>query len=371
MAIPMIYFSKYFQTKLTNSIPSVEVSHMRFMNILLVALALTAFVFGGCSGSSNPTQPASVNDDSRNAGYMPEEYCGEATTVALIAGKHTQVGEVIVTNDDGHLYIEYVVWAPWVLVETHVAVADSLAGIPQTKKGNPPPGQFPYNEDSIIDISQWCCGTPLYIAAHAVVQKLGPNGEILETQTGWGQGDRFPGKNWAMYFMHTIQCCPKEITLPSDIVYATLYHPGPVSYWKTVLSGIGPGYNVWDGEWVGWCVEQNHYLQPGILYSGHLYSSYDPGMPVYAQDPDWDMVNYIINHKNPLATLWEIQEAIWYFIDGGNWPSTQIGQDMVNDALANGEGYKPAAGEWIAVMFDPIENTSGDRSQLTIIEVDP
>ena len=58
----------------------------------------------------------------------------------------TVVGQVKVWNDSEYLYVKYVVDAPyWHLTDTHLAVATSLGGIPQ-KNGNPPPGQFPYNE---------------------------------------------------------------------------------------------------------------------------------------------------------------------------------------------------------------------------------
>jgi hypothetical protein len=94
-------------------------------------------------------------------------------------------------------------------------------------------------------------------------------------------------------------------------------------------------------------------------------------MPDYAKDDDWDMVNYVINHKHPAASIQDIQDAIWYFVDGGVYPSDPEAKAMVDDALANGEGFYPAPGEWMAIILDPSTLTGGKRSQLTIIEVDP
>ena len=45
-------------------------------------------------------------------------------TVDLIAGQHMDVGEIQVTNDDGWLYVTYLVDVEgWCLTETHLHVA--------------------------------------------------------------------------------------------------------------------------------------------------------------------------------------------------------------------------------------------------------
>ena len=76
----------------------------------------------------------------------------------------------------------------------------------------------------------------------------------------------------------------------------------------------------------------------------------------------------IINNKDsyPSATKDDFQEAIWFFVNGGNTPSTAIGQQIVADALSNGEGFVPSAGQWIAVVCYIDEEV-----QKIFIEVDP
>lgn len=294
--------------------------------------------------------------------------CGDEFTTPLMAGQSIDAGEVVVSNDGDYLYINFVVDDPWILVESHVAVSLTLDGIPLNKSGNPKIGLFPYADGAVIDLSQFGeCGTELFIAAHAVVKMW--DGFQWQTQTGWGQGSGFDGNSWAMYFNYTIQCCPKEVSIPDEPVDALFYYPGPNSYWDTHLSNVPAGHSVWDGAWLGWCVDQGHYIQPGNQYTVYLYSSYDPDMPDYAKDEDWDKVNYIINHKQGVPD--DVQNAIWYYINGGHWPSDPDAQAMINDAEANGEGFEPMPGEWFAVILDPVENTNGDRSQLTFIEVDP
>ncbi|RLI29824.1 hypothetical protein DRO50_00835 [Candidatus Bathyarchaeota archaeon] len=91
-----------------------------------------------------------------------------------------------------------------------------------------------------------------------------------------------------------------------------------------------------------------------------MYSTYDPDNP--HPDEDWDMVNYILNHKQG---SWEdVQDAIWFFVDGGRWPSNPAGQAMVNDALANGEGFVPGPGQTLAVIL-----YIDGYTQIPIIEV--
>jgi hypothetical protein len=137
------------------------------------------------------------------------------TVVTLFAGRTMNAGTVTVTNDASNLYVQYATTSPWLLTEAHLAVADSLAGIPQTKKGNPVPGHFAYSATFdpevtsftfTIPLGGFSTGQSLFIAAHAVV--LAPDtGSGGGTQTGWGDGAGFPGANWATYFQYTVQSC--------------------------------------------------------------------------------------------------------------------------------------------------------------------
>ena len=132
----------------------------------------------------------------------------EPQIVPLIAGQHIDVGSVSVNNTESNLIVTYQTTGDWVITETHLDVATSYNGLSTTKKGNPRPGKFRYKTDHpvpvntvtyTIDATQWAEGTPLYIAAHAVV--VSPAGD----ETAWAGGLDFPGANWATYFMYEIQ----------------------------------------------------------------------------------------------------------------------------------------------------------------------
>jgi hypothetical protein len=173
----------------------------------------------------------------------------EPVTVDLIADGRAEppdqpiiAGTVTVSNDGTNLSVMYnLTLDPWLLGETHVAVgimdADgSFAGIPMTGSGNPKVGKFPYSEehDPINNpITQWTetielaaleealgvdlvAGSQIYVAAHAEIVIVGLVDDdndpdtpdvlgIVEDETGWGDGDSFPGSNWATYINYTIQ----------------------------------------------------------------------------------------------------------------------------------------------------------------------
>lgn len=62
--------------------------------------------------------------------------------VDLLAGQTIDAGDVSITNDGTYVTVTITTEGDWILLETHVAIAQEEAGIPQTKKGNPQVGLF-------------------------------------------------------------------------------------------------------------------------------------------------------------------------------------------------------------------------------------
>jgi len=146
--------------------------------------------------------------------------CSGMTSVSavwtdLYAGRdQTITGNVHVWRSGGQLNVRYSTESGWTLSETHLAVATSLDGIPQTKKGNPKIGHFPFADDhpegtEIVtyefDIYDYfpvggLSGETLFIVAHAVVEhpELGEETAWADT---WGQS--FPGSSIALFFTIT------------------------------------------------------------------------------------------------------------------------------------------------------------------------
>jgi hypothetical protein len=140
--------------------------------------------------------------------------CGSSTTVTLFGGQTIDTGTVTISNDASSITVTYTTNDPWVMTAVHLAVADSLAGIPQNKNSNPLPGHFPINTSYnppvttvsfVIPLGNFTQGETLFIGAQAEVQAPGSQGG---SQTAWGFGPRFGGHNWATYIdSFTVQSC--------------------------------------------------------------------------------------------------------------------------------------------------------------------
>jgi hypothetical protein len=195
----------------------------------------------------------------------------------LIAGKDTDVGDVLVWNDADYLYVKYATAAGWCLGETHLHVAASLEAIPQTKTGNPIPGHFDFKsshdcaaETTYVIPLAWATDTELYIAAHAEVSALSRSGHAYSVyfpEGAWGAGLDFPGKTPATYFTYTVQeylvigwanlqwppTLVGVIGTPTDNVYGQVWidgvtsAPGPTPDLRAQL-GFGPEATNPDGS---------------------------------------------------------------------------------------------------------------------------
>lgn len=146
--------------------------------------------------------------------------CSGLTSVSavwtdLYAGRDQKIaGDVHVWCSGELIYVQYSTDSGWTISETHLAVATSLDGIPQNKKGNPKIGHFPFKGDHpegteivtyVFDIYDYfpvggLSGKTLFIAAHAVVSHPDFGEETAWADT-WGQS--FPGNSWALYFTIT------------------------------------------------------------------------------------------------------------------------------------------------------------------------
>jgi len=196
-------------------------------------------------------------------------YCGEPTVTPLIAGQKIDAGTVSVWNDIDYLYVKYETTGGWCLTETHLAVKENITYIPQ-KNGNPIPGQFEYSNTSLpvctknfmytINMSKsgFDVNDDLVIAAHAVVKTFDAYGNVTASQTGWGNGTNFPGKNWAMYFQYRVQGCYYTSNYCGESTNTTLYAG------RTIDTGMVRVWNDADTLYVeytatgNWCLDVTH-----------------------------------------------------------------------------------------------------------------
>lgn len=174
----------------------------RLSFVLALILVMGLFTFGGSAAGAQV------------------EYCGEPEVVTLWAGQTIDAGTVTVANDENYLYVTFTTANGWLLSETHLHVAASLEGIPQTNKGNPKIGNFayqtthnPYATEFTYTIAKADLpldenNSTLVIAAHAAVVMVDGDGNVIASETGWGDGEPFVERgSWAMYFQYTWQDC--------------------------------------------------------------------------------------------------------------------------------------------------------------------
>lgn len=145
---------------------------------------------------------------------------------------------------------------------------------------------------------------------------------------------------------------------------------GPNSTFLTTLSGVGAGFDVHDGDYNGWCVEDNG-VPPASV--GTLFDSTDAAanLPALLQQVPWNKINYVLNHKGA-STVEDIQIALWMLAYGASsLPITPGAQALINAANANGGAYVPGEGQLAAVIIysDGIQQIGNTSIQESIIEV--
>lgn len=142
-----------------------------------------------------------VSSTTNQSAFIPQP--SDASTFAFMAGQSMNAGTVTAfTTAQGQLVITYRATGVWTIRETHLEVVLQPSDFPQTKAGNPQPGQFDYGgpqptgTTAVQYVFNWGAAVPpgmvAYIGAHAVVNGQG-------NQTAWSAGFPFPGKNWFTY----------------------------------------------------------------------------------------------------------------------------------------------------------------------------
>jgi hypothetical protein len=303
--------------------------------------------------------------------------CDTSGTFDLLAGQNMVVGSVMIWHDNEMLYIKYTTDGDWYLYETHVFVGDQ-ADLPTNKKGNPQIGHFPYSEthdmvqmytyEFSLDDLGWEQGDELFIMAHAVVNRV-VNDEVVQSETAWGcEYDYEESQRWACYIDYT-PC--KVLEMPEGLVDIVASGGGGDSYIDTTVSD--GGNDVPSATYDGWCFDEDQLIYLGTHYDATLYSSYDPFLPPSLQDDDWDLINYIINHKQDYFdagyTVLNIEHVIWYFMEDPDWTWDDLNTNekaIAQDAIDNGEGFYPAHLQYMAVIVYISDSVQG-----TFIEVDP
>lgn len=268
-------------------------------------------------------------------------------TTNLIAGQNTVVGTVEVTVVADNYNITYSVIEGWCISETHLDVAELPEDFPMTNSGNPKNGHFEYSNSHdcintftyVVPISE---GT--YIAAHAVVNCT-DNTSSLD--------------DFAASLPETLNACTTEKGV--DAVD---------SYFNVTVSNSSLV-----GDYDAWCVDFESSLNVQC-FDADVYSSYET-LPegIFANPDNFDLVNWIVNQdfvgetspgQGGAYTFSDVQIAIWEIIENKNCTDSfcaYVGDfdlvridEIVDMAMANGEGFVPECGDLISIVLVPQED---------------
>ena len=159
----------------------------------------------------------------------------------LLAGQTIDAGDVCYAVDGESLTVVYNTEGDWQLVEAHLWVGEDQDGYPMSKKGNPKIGNFPYNAGVITGASIYSFSVPLgsvqstidldnldahcdesatiYAMAHAALQRVDADGNVIQTETGWGEGEGAVQRgSWATRTAVTLGVtCDQEPPGPSPL----------------------------------------------------------------------------------------------------------------------------------------------------------
>ncbi|HEY5764820.1 MAG TPA: hypothetical protein VIS30_02205, partial [Candidatus Deferrimicrobiaceae bacterium] len=140
----------------------------------------------------------------------------------ILAGQTIEAGNVTAKLSGSNLEVTFSTIDGWQLSEAHLWVGQGISNLPQTRTGNPIPGQFPYKSGTLNGATSTTFYIPLnstglnfscpsndveyLMAAHASVRK--PNGSGgYQTETGWSEGSPITSKgNWATVSTLTMTC---------------------------------------------------------------------------------------------------------------------------------------------------------------------
>jgi hypothetical protein len=313
--------------------------------VFFLFISISLFAFIGCQSTENINSP----DDSINKGGNKSAFSlsainitpGATTCVELVAGQYNVIGSVCVEAFTDYLRITYNISVPyWSISETHLAVVNDPSQFPRTNNGNPKVGNFAYkgmhaNVGTVsYDVPTAGLNSLVYIAAHAVADYCDPN---LETKI----------------------LCPQ---LPeTDGLTPTWTPTGTDKIIKMEFATLGTYY--------GWCIDASRALHPSRgARDVKFFCSYDQTLSTcttFIEKPEnLDLINWIINHRDPSWGRNTVQAAIWQLMNpsgtGVNWQNPE-GEDyfwnnatqreqIVSLAKQYGEGYEPDCGEKVLII---------------------
>ena len=145
---------------------------------------------------------------------------------------------------------------------------------------------------------------------------------------------------------------------PVTVTHGPWNGNAPLSTLAITLSDVPDGFDVTNGVYVGWCIEDNGLSNAPVTSSSLFEPMGDP----------WDKINWVLNNWGGYGSYYDAQIAIWMLTGTNTSPVTAAAQAIYDAANANGVGFVPGPGQRIAVVVFS-DNAVADEYQDTIIEL--
>lgn len=281
------------------------------------------------------------------------------TTVDLLAGQNVDVGDVVISDDGTDLTVTYTTVEGWAMTETHLAVGDTVADVPQTKSGNPKVGQFAdstYHDPAVteytytVPIPAGVTGDDVVVAAHAVVVEVDTTTLDVVSDTSWNV-TAFNGASVTPYAAELAWVHPAwsqvDHTFSADAEW--------------IWSSYRPDDTV-NGDYVEF---EKTLTLDGTPVDGHLYVTADNGYELWVNGDyvgnssllgdytvDRSLNTVVTNYGWKDVELWDVSP---YLVEGEN-TITIVG---VNAALAGGTVDSNPAG--VIVEGEIVVDEMGDE----------
>jgi hypothetical protein len=209
-----------------------------------MAIVISGSVLWGCIKNEIPELSGNDQVMLKSAAVTAENECPPAV-YALVTQKNKQPGQMIVSNDENVLTIEFA-GNEWPLNGVQLWVGSDPSMVPKNKQNIPVPGKFPFRDSGLttfqIPLSGLISlppggsydGKMVYIFALAEFAGSKGDGE----NPAWSEGVPFGTARWGSYSVYTV-CARQKGCTPHTALGGDMFFNGN-SYYDNALGGAQP-----------------------------------------------------------------------------------------------------------------------------------
>lgn len=210
-----------------------------------MALVIANAVFWGCVQDEVLALTKNEQVTLKSAAVTAENEC-LPSVYSLVTQKNRPVGQIIVSNDENFLTVEFS-GNEWSASIVQLWVGADPARVPKTRKYVPVPGRFPYRNAGFtafqIPLHELFSLPPggsynekkVYIFAHAEFAEI--ESEVDGEASAWSEGTSFGTSRWGSYSTYTVCAQPRGCS-PHTALGGDTYIDG-IYYYDNTAGGVG------------------------------------------------------------------------------------------------------------------------------------